>query len=216
MIFVQKRGADRRLEGVMISDSSNKDRRFRVFAETGEFSFDPESALLRLSLENGDLRVEPDLGDAFEAYRISFSRFDYDFPVLQPGVEPMRYRIDELGLDELRDAIRRIESGDRGRDLTYRNPLIYSTQIHRMLAIPFSPLLFALVGVPLGLRGVVRSRSRGMLLALGLLGGYYGLFAWAQDVARKGVVAPHLAIWAPNAILLVVGIALIFDARKLR
>ena len=215
-IFVQKRGADRRLEGVMISDSSNQDRRIRVFAETGEFSFDPESALLRLSLENGDLRIEPNLSDAFEAYRISFSRFDYDFPVLQPGVEPLRYRIDELGLDELRDAIRRIESGDRGRDLTYRNPLIYSTQIQRMLAIPFSPLLFALVGVPLGLRGVVRSRSRGMLLALGLLGGYYGLFACAQDVARKGVVAPHLAIWAPNAILLAVGIALIFDARKLR
>ena len=169
-----------------------------------------------MSLENGDLRIEPDLSDAFEAYRISFSRFDIDFPALQLGSGPLRYRIDELGLDELRDAIRRIESGDRGRDLTYRNPLIYSTQIQRMLAIPFSPLLFALVGVPLGLRGVVRSRSRGMLLALGLFGGYYGLFAFAQDVARKGVVVPHLAIWAPNAILLAVGIALIFDARKLR
>jgi lipopolysaccharide export system permease protein len=172
--------------------------------------------LLRLSLENGDLRIEPALSDAFEAYRISFSRFDYDFPVLQPGVEPLRYRIDELGLGELRDAIRKIESGDPGRDLPYRNPLIYSTQIQRMLAIPFSPLLFALVGVPLGLRGVVRSRSRGMLLALGLFGGYYGLFVCAQDVAREGVVAPHLAIWAPNAILLIVGIALTFDARKLR
>jgi lipopolysaccharide export system permease protein len=216
MIFVQKRGADRRLEGVMISDSSNKDRRIRVFAETGEFSFDPESGLLRLSLENGDLRIEPDLSDAFEGYRISFSRFDYDFTALRLGLGPLRTQIDQFGLDELRDAIRRIESGDRGWDLTYRNPLMYSTQIQRMVAIPFSPVLFALVGVPLGLRGVIRSRSRGMLLALGLFGGYYGLFAYAQDVAREGMVAPHLAIWAPNAILLVVGIALIFDARKLR
>jgi lipopolysaccharide export LptBFGC system permease protein LptF len=55
-----------------------------------------------------------------------------------------------------------------------------------------------------------------MLLALGLFGGYYGLFTWAQGIAREGVVAPQLAIWAPNAILLGVGIALIFDARKLR
>ena len=55
-----------------------------------------------------------------------------------------------------------------------------------------------------------------MSLALGLFGGYYGLFTCAQDAAREGVVVPHLAIWAPNAILLVVGIALIFDARKLR
>jgi lipopolysaccharide export system permease protein len=215
MIFVQKRGAGRRLEGVMITDASNPERSFRIFAETGEFSFDPESGLLRLSLENGDLRIEP-APTAFETYRISFSRFDYDFPVLQLGGGPLRNRIDELGLDGLRDAVRRIESGERGPDLAYRNPLIYSTQIQRMVAIPFSPLLFALVGVSLGLRGVVRSRSRGLLLALGLFGGYYALFAYAQDAAREGVVAPHLAIWAPNAILLVVGIALIFDARKLR
>lgn len=216
MIFVQKRGADRRLEGVMISDSSSEGHSFRVFAESGEFSFDPESGLLRLSLENGDLRIEPAPIGAFEVYRLSFLRFDYDFPALQLGVGPLRYRIDELGLRELRDAIRRIESGDRGPDFTYRNPLIYSTQIQRMVAIPFSPLLFALVGVSLGLRGVVRSRSRGLLMALGLFGGYYGLFVYAQDIAREGVVAPHLAIWTPNAILMVVGIALLFDARKLR
>ena len=45
-----------------------------------------------------------------------------------------------------------------------------------------------------------------MLLALALFGGYYGLFVYAQDVAREGVVPPQLAIWAPNAILLVIGI----------
>jgi len=216
MIFVQKRGVGRRLEGVMISDASNETRRIQVFAETGEFSFDPESGLLRLSLENGDLRMEPDPSDAFEEYRISFSRFDYDFHALRLGVGPLRYWVDQLEIDELRDAIRRIESGDRVWDLTYRNPLMYSTQIQRMYSIPFCPLLFALVGVSLGLRGVVRSRSRGMLLALGLFGGYYGLFVYVQQIARAGVVPPHLAIWAPNAILFVIGIGLLFDARKLR
>jgi lipopolysaccharide export system permease protein len=216
MIFVEKRGADRRLEGVMISDSSSQERSFRVFAEAGAFSFDPKSGMLRLSLENGDLRIEPAPISAFEDYRISFSRFDYDFPARQFGAASLQYRIDELALGELRDAIRRIEAGDRGEDLPYRNPLIYSTQIQRMVAIPFSPLLFALVGGSLGLRGVVRSRSRGTLMALGLLGGYYGLFAYAQEVARDGALAPYLAIWAPNAILLVVGVALQFDARKLR
>jgi lipopolysaccharide export system permease protein len=215
-IFVRKRGVDRQLEGVMISDSSSEDRRYRVFAETGAFSFDPESGLLRLSLENGDLRIEPAPSDAFEAYRISFLRLETDFPALQLSGGSQQYRIDQLGMGELRDAIRRIESGDREEDLAYRNPLIYSTQIQRMIAIPVSPLLFALAGVGLGLRGVVRSRSRGMLLALLLFGSFYGLFVYAQDLARQGVVQPHLAIWAPNAILLIVGIALILDARKLR
>lgn len=216
MIFVQRRGADRRLEGVMISDASSDDRRIQIFAETGEFSLDPESGRLRLSLENGDLRMQPDPIDAFDEYRISFERFDYEFPALRVGAGPQRYWIDQLSLDELRGAIRRIESGDPIDDLTFRNPRMYSTQIQRMFAIPFAPLLFAFVGVSLGLWGVVRSRSRGLLLALALFGGYYGLFVYAQDIAREGVVPPQLAIWAPNAILLVIGIALVFDARRLR
>jgi len=216
MIFVQKRGAGRRMEGVMISDASSEGRRIQVFAETGEFSFDPESGLLRLSLENGDLRMEPDPSDVFEEYRISFARFDYDFQALRLGVGPLRYWVDQLRMDELRDAIRRIELDDRVWELSYRNPLIYATQIQRMVSIPFSPLLFAFAGVSLGLRGVVRSRARGMLLALGLFGGYCGLFVYVQQIAREGVVPPYFAIWAPNAILLVIGIGLNLDARKLR
>jgi len=199
----------------MISDASNEDRRIQVFAETGEFSFDPDSGLLRLSLENGDLRMQPDPSNAFEEYRISFEQFDYDFHALRIGVGPLQYLIDQLQMNELRDAIRRIESGDRVWELTYRNPLMYSTQIQRMFSIPLSPMLFALVGISLGLRGTVSSRSRGMLLALALFGGYYGLFVYVQQIARDGLLPPELAIWAPNAILLVLGVGLIFNARKL-
>jgi len=216
MIFVRKRGEGRRLEGVMIQDASRKDRRIQVFAETGEFSFDPESGILHLSLENGDLRVDPDPSDIFDEYRISFARFDYDFPALRLGAGPLRYFVDQLRMDELRDAIRRIEADDRVWELSYRNPLIYATQIQRMFSIPFSPLLFALAGASLGLRGVIRSRARGMLAALALFGGYYGLFVYVQDIAREGVLPPQLAIWAPNAILLVIGVGLIADDRRLR
>ena len=160
--------------------------------------------------------MQPDPIDAFDEYRISFEQFDYEFPALRVAAGPQRYWIDQLRLDELRGALRRIRSGDSIEELTFRNPLMYSTQIQRMFAIPFAPLLFAFVGVSLGLRGVVRSRSRGLLLALALFGGYYGLFVYAQGIARDGVMPPQLAIWAPNAILLVSGVALIVDARRLR
>ncbi len=132
------------------------------------------------------------------------------------GVGRLRYRIDQLELAELRDAVRRIESGDYERDLKYRNALMYSTQIHRMFSVPLSSALFAFVGVPLGLRGFVRSRAWGMLLALSLLSGYYGLFVYAQSVARAGTVPPEIAIWVPNAILAVAGMILIARARRLR
>ena len=84
------------------------------------------------------------------------------------------------------------------RDLTFRNPLMYSTQIQRMFAIPFSPLLFAFVGVSLGLRGVVRSGYRGMLLALALFGGYYGLSEYhlsACSIAKNLHTKSQLGYW---------------------
>lgn len=216
MIFVQARGPDRRLEGVMISDASNPDRRIQIFAEAGVFSFDPESGRLRLSLENGDLRLEPNPSDAFDEYRISFARIDYEFPALALGAGPYRYRVDELALPQLREAIRRIEAGDAGPDLAYQNPRVYAAQIQRMLAIPLAPLLFALVGAPLAVRGVVRSRARGVWLALGVFAGYYALFSYGQDIAREGALPAEIAIWIPNAILLAAGIALVCDTRRLR
>ncbi len=216
MIYVRNRIDGRRLEGVMISDRSNKNRTFHVFAESGEFFYDDDSGIIEFKLENGDLRMEPHPSNAFEEYRISFENFDYQFTALKLGVGRLRYRIDQLGLDELRDAVRRIESGNYERDLKYRNARMYSTQIHRMFSIPLSSALFALVGVPLGICGYVRSRAWGMLSALGLLTGYYGLFVYVQTLSRAGPVPPAIGIWIPNAILLGVGAILIVQARRLR
>jgi lipopolysaccharide export LptBFGC system permease protein LptF len=184
MVFVQKRVDDHRLEEVMISDRSDKDRAFHVFAETGEFSYDPISGLLRLTLENGDLRMEPNPSNDFEEYRISFSELGYHFSALKLGVGRLRYRMDQLGIDELREAVRRIESGDWGDDLKYRTARMYSTQIHRMLSMPFSSVLFVFAGVPLSLAGLVRSRAWGMLLALGQFAGCYAPYVYFQEIGR--------------------------------
>ena len=216
MIFVQKRVDNHRLEEVMISDRSDEDHAFHVFAETGEFSYDPVSGFLRLTLENGDLRMEPNPGNAFEEYRISFSEFDYHFSALKLGMGSLRYRMDQLEIHELWEAVRRIESGHWEHDLKYRNARIYSTQIHRMLSMPFSSVLFVFVGVPLSLAGLVRSRAWGMLLALGLFAGYYASYVYFQDIARYGPFPPHIAIWVPNATLLVIGTVLILNTRRLR
>ncbi len=53
MIYVQRRVDENRLEGVMISDRTNRERVFHVFAESGEFSYDHESGVLQLALKNG-------------------------------------------------------------------------------------------------------------------------------------------------------------------
>jgi lipopolysaccharide export LptBFGC system permease protein LptF len=55
-----------------------------------------------------------------------------------------------------------------------------------------------------------------MLLALGLFAGYYASYVYFQDIARYGPFPPHIAIWVPNATLLVIGTVLILNTRRLR
>lgn len=215
MIFAQQRDGER-LEGVMISDSAQEERTFQVFAETGRFSFDPESGDLTLTLENGDMRMLPDPSDAFEQYRITFDRFAYTFRAMAMGHGRLRYKMDQLRLGELRDAVAALESGVQRRDLKYGAARIYETQIQRVLSIPLASALFSLIGVPLSLHGLVRSRSWGMLLALGLLSGYYTLFAYMQEAARLGDAPPYLFVWVPNAVLLALGGALLWHARRVQ
>jgi len=216
MIYAEHRQPDQRLRGVMISDSSDEERTFHVFAETGRFVFDHESGDLSLRLENGDLRMQPDPSSAFEEYRISFEEFDYSFLALQMGHGRLRYKMDQLGFGELREAVARLKAGERPRDLKYLVASVYETQIHRVLAVPMASALLALIGVPLGMNGYVRSRAWGMNLALVLLAGYYGLFVYLQEASRSGAAPPYLLIWIPNGILLLAGGALMWSARRIR
>ena len=58
MFFVEDRDRDNRLEGVFISDASDPERPLLIFAEYGEFGFDPEEQKVRIQLRNGDLHWE--------------------------------------------------------------------------------------------------------------------------------------------------------------
>lgn len=216
MIYVKRRYPDLSLEGVMISDSSQHNRTFHVFAERGQFVYDDTSGDLTLRLENGDMRMLPAPSLDFDEYRISFERFDYTFLALALGHGELRYRMDQLGFGELRDAVARIEAGERPPELLYSSARIYSTQLHRILSVPLASVLLAWVGVPLGLLGFVRSSAWGMIMALALLLGYYSLFVYVQDASRMGQAPAYLLIWIPNTILFIAGALLLRSARRIR
>jgi lipopolysaccharide export system permease protein len=88
--------------------------------------------------------------------------------------------------------------------------------VYRLFAIPAAPLVFSVIGVPLAILGFVRSRPRGMLLALLLLGAYYSFFVFAYESARSGLLPPLPAIWAPNTLVFAIGATLLFSAVRWR
>jgi LPS export ABC transporter permease LptF/LPS export ABC transporter permease LptG len=78
-------------------------------------------------------------------------------------------------------------------------------EIQHRIAFPAACLVFALLGVPIGVRPRRGGRAAGMILTLVLIGGYYFIFVTGDHMARQGSISPWLGIWAANIIAAFVG-----------
>ena len=217
LLFVEARDEADLLRGVVISDRSNEEQPFLVVAETGRFSFDAEEERAHLLLEAGDVHFEPaQAGD--RSYRqIAFATFDYSFDlggVL--GAGPCTVSPAEMDSERIRDILAHFRSHDGKPPECARVKTAerYEIQYHRRLALPVAPLLFALLGISLGVRRARGGRSWGMLLCIGLVFAYYALLSFGTFLAEERSLPAWIAIWLPNAAFGAAAVPLLARARR--
>lgn len=216
-VLVQDRLEDGLLVGIMIYDSTSESNSLLIFAESAEYSFDPESGMLRLLLVEGDLRMSEYPSAEIKEHRISFDEFEYAFPAPRLVGDRWRFRPNELSVTELRSVVDAKRRSDLKLPLKYRMPRHYESHYQRLFAVPLTPFFFSIVGVPLAVFGFIGSRAKGLFAALALLGAYYALFIFCYDAARSGLFPPVPAIWFPNAVVFVAGMVfLLVSARSHR
>jgi lipopolysaccharide export system permease protein len=214
VLYVDHVDRDNRLERIVIADRSDPKRPVTIFAESGRFSFDPERAELRLRLQSGDVHIEPQRDDDDRYRRIAFLSIDYSFDVelaLRAAFGSLRPY--DMTMAELREIVARAEAGGSLDHLAEKNPAAYQVDIHRRFAMPLAPTLFAMVGIPLGLRRTRGARSWGALLCVAMTFLYYLLLKGSEMLALEGVLPAALAIWIPNAVFAAAGLALLSRAR---
>jgi LPS export ABC transporter permease LptF/LPS export ABC transporter permease LptG len=89
-------------------------------------------------------------------------------------------------------------------------------EFHRRIAFPAACLVFALLGVPIGVRPRRGGRAAGLILTLVLIGGYYFLFVTGAHMAQQGQVAPWLGIWSANIAAIVTGFLFLRSIESIR
>lgn len=111
-------------------------------------------------------------------------------------------RPDKMTAWELRQEIREIESigGDVNRLLV---------QLYMRFAIPFASLVFAFIGVPLGMQPQRRSTSYGFGLSIAIIFVYYIVLTISSSLGQNGTISPFLGAWAPNIIFVGIGLSLL-------
>ena len=213
LLYVDERDTAGRLMGVVIADRSDPRRPFMIFAESGQLELDETNAALTLRLSNGNIHIDdPDaVDDRYQ--RIGFTSFDYEIDMsewIQPGTD-MRAR--EMTMRELREMSARVASGDPG-PYREKEPIAYALHLHRRLASPFTPIVFTLSGIALGMRRRRGARAWGVFLCALLAFSHYALQVFCETLAADAWFAPVVAAWIPNALFGALGVVLLSRVRR--
>jgi LPS export ABC transporter permease LptG len=102
-------------------------------------------------------------------------------------------------LTELLRAVRRMPPSDPDRRLAL-------VEVHKKFAIPFACVAFAWIGIPLARRLRRGGRGGSFAASLLILVGYYVLLTSGETWAQDGRLSPAVAMWLPNAALILLGI----------
>ena len=195
-----------KLEGVFLVDNRNPAERRVIVARNGQFTSDPQSLRIGLSLSQGTIHLSA--AELTGRYRLlTFGQYNLALDAGRTLDSPAQRRLgeQELTLGELRQRAAEL----RAQGGNYHPPLV---EFHKKLAIPFSCVLFTVVGVPLGSR--FRKGGRGLSLAISVVCalGYYMLIVGGEGLADRGLVPEALAMWLPNLLIALAGSVLLLRA----
>ncbi len=191
----------KRIKDVFLYDSGRKTGVVRIImARKAKVSIDPADNTLVFSFRNGNIYSA--MKDGYK--HLSFQRYvlSMENPFLSGSMGSETKR--DLILPALLARLARDRKVSKKR---YLNTLLH---LYKRFAVPFSALVFALLGISLGVFARRSGKWMGSIITLGGLMLYFGLLALFQDIALKGILPAGLAVWAPNLLLGATGLWLIF------
>ncbi|HEV2420985.1 MAG TPA: LPS export ABC transporter permease LptF [Candidatus Acidoferrales bacterium] len=82
-------------------------------------------------------------------------------------------------------------------------------EFQQRIALPIACLIFALLGVPVGVRPRRGGRAAGFVITILLICGYYLFFVTGVHFAQNGMLSPVIGVWTANIIAFAVALVLL-------
>ncbi len=187
------------MHGVFISDERPNSLPAIILADSGRILSNQDTLTLTLHLKNGTIHRQRS-GSASAFHIIGFTQYDLNLNLGQTSIEADQPRKNKKTMS-ITELYRSIHSPDTTLG-SKMNELI--AEFHWRMALPLAPILFALLGVPLGIQPVRSGRGSGFAVGLLIFLAYYVLMSIASTLVVEGNM-PGLLMWAPNLIFLMAG-----------
>jgi lipopolysaccharide export system permease protein len=187
------------MEGVFISDERVGSTPSVIFAQSGRVISQRETQTLTLRLENGTIHRQPTSEGQSTYQIIAFDAYDVNLNMGQqlPSAGNRRIKDSELTNAQI------LEARKKASTPAERNS--YTVELHKRFILPLAPLVFALIGVPLGIQSHRSGRGGGFTLALVIFLIYYLLLSLAETLAIEGGLSPVPTLWLPTFLFMAGG-----------
>jgi lipopolysaccharide export system permease protein len=181
---------DGALLGVMISDARSPTQKNTILARRGILIPDEASKSITLRLFDGSLfGVEAGRNSS---HVTSFHTYDINVHP-DEGLELERHRPDEMTYEQLHGTI--VAARAAGQP-DYEA----ETELASKYTVPFTTLLFAVIGVPLGLKPARGGQSERFGLAIALFFLYYSLMRAGEALAERALLNAFFAMSIPDIV----------------
>jgi len=196
-LYVQKKEG-KWLKKILIFDLRQKDKFYVIEANKGRIKRD-SNGNIKFYLKNGRVIIQGKKKLQF----LNFKKYTISLTanIKELFKKPVKR---ELTLFEL---IKRLEREKKEpRKKHYLETLVH---FHKRFALAFSPLVFALISIPLSISFHRKERWASFIIALVLFLSYFGILSFSQKLIYQGV-PPFLCAWLPNFILSGIGAFMFF------
>lgn len=183
------------IDGIFISDERTTSTPSIITARTGNVLSDPEDLSLSLHLIEGSIHRRSEFKQKRSYQVINFDTYDINLDIGQK-LSPQgnrRKKEKELTLQEL---MARIEKAKKPKK---RSQL--SVELLHRFVLPLTPLIFTLVGVPLGIQTTRSGRGGGFALGLLIFLVYYILYSLTKTLAIDAGVTAYV-VFLPTLVFL--------------
>ncbi len=209
-IYVENASADRRtLNGVIVADRSDPAYGIRLtLARRGFLEIDPTQGQLWLRLQDSVTHIGAPGAERYDRLSNEAQKFllvDTNPTMTTTQIDSSK-QLREQSLSEL------VKRARNPRDLV--DSRLTRVEIHKKFALPAACLVFGLIGLPLGIVNRRGGRAAGFAVSIGIVLVYYVLMASGEARAIEGTMTPLLAMWLPNLVLVLLGLAASIQVRR--
>lgn len=198
ILLVNERKPDSSLSGIFIANTQKPREPQIITASEGFIFSDPGSMKIQLKLSNGTIHE-------YNARRGDYQTLNfqgYDLTLNLPDTARLERRATianrDTSLSELRKKIEQRKK--EGRSIN--KPAV---EMSKKFSLPFSCLLFALFGAPLGVKSSRSGKSGSFAMSVLVILLYYVFLVLSQNMGHIGRLNPYFSMWIPNLLLLATG-----------